>query len=96
MLLFPIFLLKPFTALSPLIYLCFEYRTGKTWTTDAIYRETPGKRKHRLTDGCDVVELEAAAFFAVAQYREVVLGHVVYGGNLVIPEGWDCRGWCKH
>jgi len=91
MLLFPIFWLKPFTALSPLIYLSFEYRTGKTWTTDAIYRETPSRRKHHLTDGCDVVEMEAAAFFAVAQFREVVLGQVVYSGDLVM----DCRGWHK-
>lgn len=72
-----------------------EYRTGKTWTTDAIYRETPGRRQLRLADGCDVVEMEAAAFFAVAQFREIVLGQVVYGGDLVIPEGWDGRGWHK-
>lgn len=72
-----------------------EYRTGKTWTTDAIYRETPGRRKARLADGCDVVEMEAAAFFAVAQFREIVFGQVVYGGDLVIPEGWDGREWHK-
>lgn len=72
-----------------------EYRTGKTWTTDAIYRETKGKRKARMADGCDVVEMEAAAFFAVAQFREITLGQVVYGGDLVIPEGWDGREWHK-
>ncbi len=72
-----------------------EYRTGKTWTTDAIYRETKGKRKLRMSDGCDVVEMEAAAFFAVAQFREITLGQVVYGGDLVIPEGWDGREWHK-
>lgn len=72
-----------------------EYRTGKTWTTDAIYRETKGKRKTRMADGCDVVEMEAAAFFAVAQFREITLGQVVYGGDLVIPEGWDGREWHK-
>lgn len=72
-----------------------EYRTGKTWTTDAIYRETKGKRNTRVADGCDVVEMEAAAFFAVAQFREVTLGQVVYGGDLVIPEGWDGREWHK-
>ncbi|HRS74508.1 MAG TPA: hypothetical protein P5282_06170, partial [Anaerolineaceae bacterium] len=78
-------------ALSPLIYLSFEYRTGKTLTTDAIYRETPGRRKHHLTDGCDVVEVEATAFFTMVQFREVVLGQVVYGGDLVM----DGRGWHK-
>ena len=35
--------------------------------------------------------MEAAAFFAVAQFREVVLGQVVYSGDLVM----DCRGWHK-
>jgi uridine phosphorylase len=72
-----------------------EYRTCKTWTTDAIYRETPARRKMRLDEGCDVVEMEAAAFFAVAQFREVILGQVVYGGDLVIPDGWDGRDWHK-
>ncbi len=72
-----------------------EYRLGKTWTTDAYYRETPGKRIARLAEGCEVVEMEAAAFFAVAQFREVKLGQIVYGGDLVVPEGWESRGWSK-
>lgn len=72
-----------------------DYRMGKTWTTDAIYRETRDKRKARVSEGCDVVEMEAAAFFAVAQFREITLGQVVYGGDLVIPEGWDGRDWHK-
>jgi uridine phosphorylase len=70
-----------------------EYRLGKTWTTDAFYRETPGKRKSRLAEGCDVVEMEAATFFAVAQFREIKLGQIVYGGDLVHPDGWDLRSW---
>jgi uridine phosphorylase len=70
-----------------------DYRLGKTWTTDAFYRETPALRERRLAEGCSVVEMEAAAFFAMAQFREVVLGEIVYGGDLVVPEGWDSRGW---
>ncbi len=70
-----------------------DYRLGKAWTTDAIYRETPDLRDRRLAEGCDVVEMEAAAFFAVARFREIVFGQVVYGGDLVIPEGWDEREW---
>ena len=73
----------------------FEYRVGKAWTTDAIYRETKGKRAARLAEGCCVVEMEAAALFAVAQFREIILGEVVYGGDLVVPEGWDDRRWLK-
>ena len=67
-----------------------DYRLGKSWTTDAIYRETPGRRKLRVDEGCEVVEMEAAAFFAVAQFREIKLGQIVYGGDLVLPRrlGW--------
>jgi len=70
-----------------------EYRLGKTWTTDAFYRETPARREQRLTEGCDVVEMEAAAFFAMAQFRGITFGQLVYGGDLVVPEGWEGRNW---
>lgn len=70
-----------------------EYRLGKSWTTDAIYRETPARRERRMAEGCEVVEMEAAAFFAVAKFRDVTCGQIVYGGDLVVPEGWDRRGW---
>ncbi|HEY9089059.1 MAG TPA: nucleoside phosphorylase [Anaerolineaceae bacterium] len=69
------------------------YLTGKAWTTDGIYRETEALRAQRLAEGCQVVEMEAAAFFAVAQFRGVTFGQVVYGGDLVVPEGWDKRDW---
>jgi uridine phosphorylase len=71
------------------------YRLGKSWTTDAIYRETVKKRALRISQGCEVVEMEASALFAVAQFRDVKLGQVVYGGDLVVPEGWDSRTWDK-
>ena len=69
------------------------FQTGKSWTTDGLYRETPAKRDRRMAEGCLVVEMEAAAFFAVAQFRQVTFGQVVYGGDLVVPEGWDKRSW---
>ncbi|MBI9044128.1 MAG: nucleoside phosphorylase [Anaerolineaceae bacterium] len=72
-----------------------SYHLGKSWTTDAIYRETIAKTEMRLKEGCDVVEMEAAAFFAVAQFREVDFGQIVYGGDLVIPNGYDERDWNK-
>lgn len=70
-----------------------EFREGKTWTTDAIYRETEIRRARRVAEGCVVVEMEAAAFFAVAAFRGAQLAQLVYGGDLVVPEGWDGRGW---
>jgi uridine phosphorylase len=39
------------------------------------------------------VEMEAAALMAVAQFRNVELGQIVYAGDLVIPDGWDKRAW---
>jgi purine-nucleoside phosphorylase len=72
-----------------------DYRLGKSWTTDGFYRETIQRRARRMAEGCEVVEMEASAFFAVAQFRGVEFGQVVYGGDLVHPEGWDLRGWHK-
>jgi uridine phosphorylase len=69
------------------------YITTKTWTTDAPYRETAGKIARRREQGCLAVEMEAAAFFAVAQFRDVVFGQMLYGGDDVSAENWDHRGW---
>jgi len=66
---------------------------GKTWTTSAFYRETINARDLRVKEGCVVVEMEAAAFFAVAAFRDVPLGQILYAGDLVVPEGWDGRNW---
>lgn len=72
-----------------------NFCTGKSWTTDAMYRETKARRAKRRAEGCLVVEMEASAFFALAQFRGVTFGQVVYGGDLVSPDGWDFRGWVK-
>jgi uridine phosphorylase len=72
------------------------YVTGKTWTTDAIYRETPGKVARRRDEGCLTVEMEAAAFFAVARFRRVRLAQLLYGGDDLGSEAWDSRHWATH
>ncbi len=72
-----------------------EYLLGKTWTTDGIYRETPGKIARRRTEGCLTVEMEAAAFFAVAHFRQVTFGQLLYCGDDVSGEEWDSRHWDK-
>ncbi len=70
-----------------------DYLKTKTWTTDAIYRETPRKAATYLAEGCLAVEMESAAFFAAAQFRKVHFGQILYGGDAVIPEAWDGRQW---
>lgn len=69
------------------------YQIGKTWTTDAPYRETPEKIAKRKREGCLVVEMEAAGMMAVSEFRKVMFGQVVYGGDDLSGNQWDSRGW---
>jgi len=70
--------------------------TGKTWTTDGLYRETRAKASRRVAEGCLTVEMEAAAFFAVARFRGVSFGQMLYAGDDLSGEVWDSRGWNHH
>jgi uridine phosphorylase len=69
------------------------YRETKTWTTDAVYRETRSKIARRRSEGCLAVEMEAAAFFAVAQFQGVEFGQILYGGDDLGGKEWDSRDW---
>ncbi|MFN8466426.1 MAG: nucleoside phosphorylase [Caldilineaceae bacterium] len=69
------------------------YLIGKTWTTDAPYRETPNKIALRRQEGCVTVEMEAAGMMAVAQFRGVTFGQVLYGGDDLSGAEWDHRSW---
>lgn len=69
------------------------YRVGKTWTTDAPYRETPYKIAKRREEGCLVVEMEAAGMMAVAQFRGMTFGQALYGGDDLSGLEWDNRDW---
>jgi uridine phosphorylase len=68
-----------------------RYVIGKTWTTDAFYRETPAKVRMRRAEGCLTVEMEAAAFFAAARFRKVPFAQMLYGGDDVSGKDWDPR-----
>jgi uridine phosphorylase len=70
-----------------------KYIKAKTWTTDAFYRETKEKVLLRISEGCVTVEMEAAAFFAVAKFRNVILAQILYGGDDLSGEEWDGREW---
>jgi len=49
------------------------FRKGPAWTTDAIYRETPSEVVLHSGKGALVVEMEAAALFAVARFRSALI-----------------------
>jgi uridine phosphorylase len=56
-----------------------DIRTGISWTTDAPFRETPGKIARAKSLGAAVVEMEAAALYAFAQAKQkkvVCFAHV--------------------
>jgi uridine phosphorylase len=69
--------------------------TIRAWTTDAVYRETSSMVERRRAEGCRAVEMEAAAFFAVARFRNVVLGLALYAGDDVSGETWRHRDWSR-
>jgi uridine phosphorylase len=69
------------------------FTSGRTWTTDAPYRETRDKIAARRQEGCQSVEMEAAALAAVARFRSVPLAQVLYGADDLSGESWDRRSW---
>lgn len=50
------------------------FTRGTSWTIDAPYRETRAEVRQYQSEGVACVEMEAAALFAVAEYRGVELG----------------------
>ena len=44
-----------------------NYEVGKTWSTDAFYRETKGKIAKRKEEGCLTVEMECSALIAIVE-----------------------------
>jgi uridine phosphorylase len=66
---------------------------GKTWTTDAFYRETKDRVKRRQNEGAILVEMEQASLIAIAQFRQVNYGAIVYAGDDLTSDVWDSRSW---
>lgn len=70
-----------------------SYRTGKVWTTDAIFRETRNRVDRRRSEGALLVEMECASFCAVAQFRGIEFAQILYGADDLSGEEWDNRNW---
>jgi len=67
------------------------YVTGKTWTTDAIYRETRGNSEKRKSEGCIAVEMESAGVQSVCDFRNIEFYNFLIGGDLLDSPEWDRR-----
>ncbi len=64
---------------------------GRTWTTDAIYRETRGNFEKRKGEGCIAVEMESAGVQAVCDFRGVEFYNFLKSGDLLDAPEWDPR-----
>ena len=67
------------------------YVKGKTWTTDAVYRETMGNRDARVAEGCIAVDMECSALQAVCDFRGMELYQFFYGADSLSGSKWDRR-----
>lgn len=66
-----------------------DYRTGASWTIDAIYRETVPEIEHYRDEGILTVEMEAATAFAVADYRDKDAAALLCPFDLVMADEWE-------
>ena len=66
-----------------------QYVKGKTWTTDAFYRETKRNMERRRKEGCICVEMEVSACQAVANFRNVELYNFLYRADNLDSSQWE-------
>ena len=67
------------------------YELTKTWTTDALYKETKDKLKDRVNRGCKVVEMECASIMAVAKSRGFKAYQFLYTDDTLEGNTWDIK-----
>ncbi len=73
--------------------LSVPYVFGKTWTTDAIYRETRANAAARRREGCIAVEMECASVMAAGQFRAATVYQFLYAEDSLDGDAWDARTW---
>ena len=72
------------------------YLETTTWSTDGFYRETRDFVKYRIEEGCQVVEMECASLAAVASFRDVIWGEILFTADtLSDPHNYDQRNWAE-
>lgn len=69
----------------------YPYIKGKTWTSDAIYRETIPTIEERKREGCLAVEMECASMLAAAKYRKIPFIQFLYGADSLSSDTWEIR-----
>jgi len=69
----------------------YTWLKGKTWTTDAPWRETVKKTALRKSQGCISVEMECSAMLAVAKFRGIKFAQFLYAADNLDAPNWDSR-----
>ncbi|HEY7415201.1 MAG TPA: nucleoside phosphorylase, partial [Ktedonobacteraceae bacterium] len=64
---------------------------GPSWTIDTPYRETIAEARHYQQEGVITVEMEAAALFAVAQYRGIEIAAAFVISDSLADMVWNPR-----
>lgn len=67
------------------------YETFEAMLRDSMLMEK--RRDLRRAEGCLTVEMECAAFAAVARHRNVLFGQYLSRGDDISGPEWDDRGW---
>jgi uridine phosphorylase len=66
----------------------FPTERGRTWTTSAMYRETPPEIERYQQEGVITLCMESAALWAVCQFRGVGTATVHQIGDYIAPDEW--------
>lgn len=69
----------------------YHYVEGRTWTTDAPYRETKDKVALRKKQGAICVEMECSAMQALCDFRETEFFCFFYAGDNLDHSSWEVR-----
>lgn len=68
------------------------YVLGKTWSTDAFYRETRDQAAARVKEGCLAVDMEAAAMQAVCDFHGLGLYYFLAPGDVLDGPSYEFEG----
>lgn len=74
---------------NELIELNIDFYKGITWTTDAYYMETLDRLKKRIKQGATSIDMEAAAWCAVAEYLKVDFSQLLFFKDSVLNKEWS-------
>lgn len=73
-----------------------NYEVGKTWTTDAFYKETKSLIDLRVSQGCTAVEMECATWCIVAKKLGLNFGQFLFFSDKVMDNAWSMEGDTNH